>query len=196
MTAVRITHFTDPGCPWAYSASPDLAVLRWRYGTQLEWQLVTIGLAERHEQYVERGYTPLGSAAGQLGFRRFGMPFSPTIRGRPMATSLGCRTIVAARLLDPGNEYAVFRALQFTWFTTDALMDTVSGVELALARVPEVDGAALVAATESDAVLAAYAADRAHARTAAGTPTEAQGKSASSDGPVRYTAPSLVLRQD
>ena len=30
--AISVTHFTDPGCPWAYSASPALAVLHWRYG--------------------------------------------------------------------------------------------------------------------------------------------------------------------
>ena len=40
----------------------------------------------------------------------------------------------------------------------------------------------------------AFAADRAEARTAAGTPTEFQGKSATTpDGEVRYTAPSLVF---
>ena len=32
---VSVTHFTDPGCPWAWSASPALAALRWRYGDQL-----------------------------------------------------------------------------------------------------------------------------------------------------------------
>ena len=32
MAKVEVTHFSDPGCPWAYSASPALAVLRWRYG--------------------------------------------------------------------------------------------------------------------------------------------------------------------
>lgn len=40
----------------------------------------------------------------------------------------------------------------------------------------------------------AYEADRALARTAAGTPTEWQGKAAATDGPVRSTAPSLVFR--
>ena len=43
---IRVTHFTDPGCPWAYSAAPALAALRWRYGDQLDWDLVTIGLTE------------------------------------------------------------------------------------------------------------------------------------------------------
>ena len=52
-------------------------MLEWRYGDQLEWRLVLIGLTERAEQYVERGYTPLKSARGYASrFRRYGMPFS------------------------------------------------------------------------------------------------------------------------
>ena len=42
-------------------------------------------------------------------------------------------------------------------------------------------------------VLAAYETDRARARTAAGSPTEFQGRAANTDGAVRYTAPSLVF---
>lgn len=48
-------------------------------------------------------------------------------------------------------------------------------------------------ANDTPAVLAAYEADRARARTAAGSPTESQGRSADSDGSVRYTAPSLIF---
>jgi len=28
--ALRATLYTDPACPWAYSATPALTVLRWR----------------------------------------------------------------------------------------------------------------------------------------------------------------------
>ncbi len=195
MARVDVIHFTDPGCPWAYSASPALAVLRWRYGDQLQWRLVTIGLTETGEQYEARGYKPVRSAIGHMGFRRFGMPLGPTVRMRLMGTARGCRAIVATRLLAPDREEAVFRALQFGWFTTDALMDTVAGIEAALQRVGGLDPGAILSAIESDAVTDAYEADRVEARTAAGTPTEAQGKAAATDGPVRYTAPSLVLRQ-
>ena len=38
---------TDPACPWAYSEIPALTVIRWRYGAQLDWRLVTIGLTEQ-----------------------------------------------------------------------------------------------------------------------------------------------------
>jgi 2-hydroxychromene-2-carboxylate isomerase len=191
---ISAVHFTDPGCPWAYSASPELAVLRWRYGDQLDWRLVAIGLAETASQYEARGYTPVASAQSRLRFRRFGMPLTAEVRMRLMGTARGCRAIVATRLLHPGREDAVFRALQFGWFTSDALMDTVAGIEAALARVEGIDVDAVLRAIESDAVTEAYEADRAEARTAAGTPTEWQGKSAATDGPVRYTAPSLVFR--
>src|SRR3954449_12006697 len=73
---LQVTHFSDPGCPWAYSASPAFAVLRWRYGGQLEWRHVLIGLTEDAEQYVRRGYTPVRSAVGYQRFRRFRMPFA------------------------------------------------------------------------------------------------------------------------
>src|SRR3954452_16896369 len=93
-SSVQILHFTDPGCPWAYSASPAIAVLRWRFGAQLDWRLVTIGLAERADDYAARGYDPLMSALGRLSFRRFGMPMAPEARTRLMGTARGCRAIV------------------------------------------------------------------------------------------------------
>ena len=34
--AVCITEFTDPGCPFAYSAEPVRARLRWLYGEHIE----------------------------------------------------------------------------------------------------------------------------------------------------------------
>jgi hypothetical protein len=42
----------------------------------------------------------------------------------------------------------------------------------------------------------AYERDCAEARTAAGSASELQGKTAASDGPVRYTAPSVVFERE
>ena len=192
---LAVTHFTDPGCPWAYSASPALAVLRWRYGAQLSWRLVTIGLTEQAEQYVRRGYTPAGSARGLQRFRRYGMPLAPDPKARVSATAPMCRAIHAARLQSPGREEAVFRALQFAHFTTTLVLDEPESIRTALSGVRGVDADAVVAALFDEAVTAAYEADRAEARTAAGTPTEFQGKHAQTDGPVRYTAPSLIFER-
>ena len=56
-----------------------------------------------------------------------------------------------------------------------------------------IDLDAAIAAIDTPAVEEAYQRDRAEARSAAGSPTQLQDKHATSDGPVRYTAPSLVF---
>src|SRR3954471_18175549 len=139
---LQVTHYSDPGCRWAYSASPALAVLRWRYGDQLTWRNVVIGLTEDAQQYVRRGYTPVRSAIGYQRFRRFGMPFAVQPRARVVATSRACRTIVAVRRAAPDRELAAFRALQFAWFTTPLLLDEDQAIAAALETVPGIDAAA------------------------------------------------------
>jgi 2-hydroxychromene-2-carboxylate isomerase len=193
---ISATHFSDPGCPWAYSESPALAVLYWRYGAGIDWRLVTIGLTESGEQYERRGYTPAMSARGYRSFRRYGMPFATKPRRRIPGTSRACRAIVATRLSDPEREYAAFRALQFGWFTTDLVLDEDADIAAALSRVAGLDVDAVVGAIDDPAVVAAYEADRAEARSAAGGPTEFQDKAANTDGRVRFTAPSVVFEAD
>jgi 2-hydroxychromene-2-carboxylate isomerase len=171
-------------------------VLRWRYGSQLQWRLVTIGLTERADQYVKRGYTPAKSARGYLKFRRYGMPFATEPRPRVAGTGTACRAIVATRLRDPQREDAVFRALQFGWFTTPLVLDEAADLEIALRRVEGLDVRAILAALHDPEVESAYEADRAEARTAEGGPTHFQGKAASTDGPVRFTAPSIVFESN
>src|SRR5690349_20011554 len=126
---IKATLYTDPGCPWAYSENPALAVLRWRYGLQLDWRLVVIGLTESADQYVARGLTPLRRALGHLFFRRYGMPFAPVPKARLTATARACRAIIAARLTHPGREWDVLRALQLANFTTPMLLDDEQQIE-------------------------------------------------------------------
>jgi protein-disulfide isomerase-like protein with CxxC motif len=196
MPTIDVTHFSDPGCPWAYSARPAHAVLNWRYGEQLRWRLVMIGLTEHAEQYVQRGYTPGSRLLNDREFRdERGMPFSLDLKARVAGTSRACRTVVTARLRDPALEEPVFRALQFTQFTTPLLIDEDADLALAL-NDHGLPGDELVAAIDDPAVVEAYERDRAEARTAEGSPTESQGKAAQTDGPVRYTAPSLIFELD
>lgn len=194
---ITATLHTDPGCPWAYSAVPALRVLDWRYGDALEWRLVMIGLTEEAGQYLARGYTPAGQTMGNLAFRdRFGMPFALAPKPRVAATGRGCRAVVAARLTDPGSEWRALRALQIANFTSPLLLDDDALVAAALRGVEGVDADAIVARLDDPVVEEAYQRDRAEARSAAGGPAELQGKTAATDGPVRYTAPSLVLERD
>ena len=191
---IEVTFISDPGCPWGYSASPSLAALQWRYGPRLRWRLVTIGLAEDASGYEARGYDPIMMGQRMEMFRQFGMPFTVGPRARRTGTGRACRAIQAVRLLSPGDELTAFRALQFGWFTTRMLMDEDDNIATALGRVPGLDVPAVMGMLDDPAVEAAYQADKAEARTAAGSPTEFQGKAANTDGAVRYTAPSLIFR--
>lgn len=194
MPPLHVTHFTDPGCPWAWSASPALSVLQWRYGRQLEWRHVLIGLTEVGAEYDRRGYTPQRQALGYRSFRDRGMPFTTEPRRRIHGTGQMCRVVVAARLQDPALEWPVLRALQLAQFTTALDLEDHDALRDALAWLPGVDGDALVDAITDPAVEAAYQADRAEARQAEGGATQFQDKHAvTPDGEVRYTAPSVLF---
>ena len=194
---ITATLYSDPACPWAYSESPALRVVEWRYGDQLDWKLVVVGLTESSEQYAKRGYTPVRGALGQLHFRRrYGMPFSPAPKARLSATARACRAVVAARLAHPGTEWAVFRAIQLANFTGPLVLEDDEMLRDVLSEVPGVDAEAIVAALDSPEVTAAYEADKAETRKAAGSAAELQGKTATTDGPVRFTAPSIVFQSN
>ena len=190
---IRATLYTDAACPWAYSASPALRVLEWRFREQLEWRLVVIGLRDRPST---ASYDPARAARRYSVFRdRYGMPFALTAKERAAATGRGCRAVVAARLLDPGSEWRVLRALQLGNFTTALLLDDDERIRATLREVPGLDADVIVARLDHEEVTQAYEADKAEARRAAGTAADAQGKASTSDGPVRFTAPSLVFEQ-
>jgi predicted DsbA family dithiol-disulfide isomerase len=200
-TRIKATLFSDPSCPWAYSASPALRVIEWRYGDQIDWDLVLIGLSEDPSRYARSGHTALRMAQGQIEFRdRYGMPFGGVCKPRLSASARACRAVIAARLRDPGSEWAVFRALQLANFNTPLLFDEDDELQAMLGAAagvdpatPGVDPAALVAAVDAPEVLAAYEGDKRRARSAASTPAALQGKTANSDGSERYTAPSVIF---
>jgi hypothetical protein len=121
------------------------------------------------------------------------MPFQITPKARLSATSPGCRAVVSTRLTAPELEGAALRELQYAQFTTTGTLDDPATLRSALERVDGLDADAVVDHIDDEAVVAAYEADRAKARSAAGSPTEFQGKAANTDGSVRYTAPSLVF---
>ncbi len=153
---IEATLYSDPACPWAYSESPAIRVIEWRYREQLRWELVVIGLTEDASQYIARGYTPLRGALGQLRFRRYGMPFSPAPKPRISATARACRAIVAARLAHPGSEWQVYRAIQLANFTTPLVLEDDEQLRAVLADVPGVDADQVIAELDSPEVTAAY----------------------------------------
>ena len=197
MNPITTWYFNDPGCPWGYSARPALARLRWRYGDQLDWRLVMIGLTEDPSRYEARGYTPARAATGNRGYQeRFGMPFASAVKPRMWATSRACRAIVAAREQSPELGTAALHALQLMQFTTAGLLDDDEALRGALESVEGLDAAAAVARIDDPALIEIYEEDRARARTADGRPIHLQDRHAEADGVVRYTAPSVIFEKD
>jgi protein-disulfide isomerase-like protein with CxxC motif len=197
VTAIDVTYFCDPGSPWGYAASPQLALLRYRYGEELRFRLVVVGLWETSAEREAIGYERVGTAQGSRLFRRFGMPFSTAPRPRVLGSGRPCRAVVAARLRQPGREHDVLRALQFAYFTTSLMVDTDDGIAEALEAVAELDAGAIVGALDDPDVAEAYTADRGEARTAAGSPSEFIGSAVPDAGgeAVRYTPPTLIFEQ-
>ncbi len=194
MSAIDVTLFTDPTCPWAYSELPAFRVLEWRYDDQLDWRLVMVGLSE---EVNPSGMTPLERSRSWARFRgRYGMPFTAAPKARRTFSGRASRLIVAARLLAPGSEWRVLRALQLAYFTTPLLPDDDAQLADALRGLPGVDADALVAAIADPAVEEAYQADKLETRTAEGSAAELQGKTRITDGPVRFTAPSLTFARN
>ena len=124
MTEVRITEFTDPGCPWAYSSEPTRRRLDWLYGEGLEWRIRLVVLAESREEQLEKGFTPEKMSASFKDIAAdHGMPIDTRIRDDVSATAPACRAVIAARLNAPEYERQLLRCLRVDYFAGSMLDD-------------------------------------------------------------------------
>jgi predicted DsbA family dithiol-disulfide isomerase len=103
---LRIELFTDPACPFAFSAEPVRQRLRWHYGDGLEWTVRMIVLT-RDRGEAER----LAEGAPNLQ-RRFGMPIEPSPYSRPASSEPACLAVVATRRHVPERAEALLRCLR------------------------------------------------------------------------------------
>src|ERR1700761_6105758 len=104
MPELTITEYTDPGCPFAWSAEPARRRLDWLYGDQLRWELRLVGPADDPSVYENRGFPPERQSAS---FRRLSqehhMPMDTGLRPRMAATVPACRAVVAVRRHQAGR---------------------------------------------------------------------------------------------
>src|SRR3954464_6255835 len=103
---MEIELFTDPACPFAFSAEPVRQRLRWHYGEQLTWvtRMIVLTLEPGEDEKL---------AAGAPGLQRtFGMPIDPAPYPRTASSEPACRAVVATRVNAPGREEALLRRLR------------------------------------------------------------------------------------
>ena len=194
---VCVTEFTDPGCPWAWSAEPFRRRLQWLYGDALDWSRRMVVLADDGDDFLEKGFTPSKQARSFAAMARdHGMPIDTSERPRMAATAPACRAIVAARLRAPQSEDALLRAFRVRNFAGQLLDEPAT-----------LEGAACDAGLDPDELRAwmangeverALDEDRAVAREPMSAARVLDDKLANWSGGRRYTCPSyeIVRRSD
>jgi predicted DsbA family dithiol-disulfide isomerase len=182
---VSIELFTDPACPFAFSAEPVRQRLRWHYGDGLEWTVRMIVLT------LEPGEAEkLAEGAGGLQ-PKYGMPIDPAPYPRTASSEPACRAVVAARLHAPERAQLLLRRLRVR-VMMGGLLDDPALIDGAAADAG-IEPGALARWVRDGAVEAALQADIAAARDPIPAARALEHKLGGPADERRYTAPTYVI---
>lgn len=196
MNVLRITHYTDPYCPWAFSAEPHRRAAMWRHGDALRWHTRMVVLSESPQDYLSRGFGPeqLAPALAAIAAAH-GMPIDASVRTRMAATVVACRAVVAARrIAGAAAADRLLRALRVAALVDARLIDTAEVVADA-ARSAGLDPDALAAATADPATEVELRDDMAAARRPSREALAMDHKLAGPATERRYTCPSWEVER-
>ena len=190
---MQVIHYTDPGCPFAFSAEPIRLRLEWTYGDQLDWDTRMVVLASSPEEYGDRGLTPEKFAKGQGRLHeQHHMPFDATPKPRLWATRPACLAVVAARRHAPELEATLLRHLRVHGMSVGSGMWDDPATIAAAARDSGIDPDVLTTWMDEPESTHALEADMAGARSPLPAALAMDDKLApAEDGSRRYSAPSF-----
>jgi len=182
---LQISLFTDPACPFAFSAEPVRRRLRWHYGDGLTWNVRMIVLT------LEPGEAEKLAEGAPTLQRRHGMPIDPAPYPRPVSSEPACRAVVAARVNAPGTEEALLRRLRVRTMLGGLLddPDLIAGA----AREAGLDPDRLAEWCASEEVTLALGADITASRRPAPAADALDHKLGGPREERRYTAPSYEI---
>lgn len=187
MAVIEITHFTDPACPFAFSAEPVRWRLRWVFGDQLSWHTRLIALT-REPGEAER----LAEGAPNLQ-RIHGMPIDPAPYPRVASSEPACRAVVACRVHAPEAVEPLLRRLRIR-VMAGGLVDEPALLAAAASDVG-LDPTRLASWCSEQAVADELERDVAAARSPASAARSLDHKLGGPRHERRYTAPSYELRR-
>jgi len=184
---LEITHFTDPACPFAFSAEPARWRLRWHYGDQLRWttRLIVLTLEEGEAEKLAAGAPNLQ--------RMYGMPIDPAPYPRPSSSEPACRAVVAARVHAPEALDLLLRRLRVRRMLGGLLDDPA--LIAAAAEDAGLDPAQLERWCATPEVEAELQADIAVSRTPSRAARALDHKLGGPRSERRYTAPSYEIER-
>jgi 2-hydroxychromene-2-carboxylate isomerase len=184
---IEIALFTDPACPFAFSAETVRLRLLWLYGEGLRWRPRMIVLSREEGE----GEKLAGGAPGLQ--RKYGMPLDPAGHQRPFSTEEASLAYVATRLNAPDQAEALLRRLRVLTMLGE-LPDEPAVLDAA-AREVGLDPAAVRGWGEREDARAALEEDAAAARSPAPAALALDHKLSGPAGERRYSAPSYELRR-
>ncbi len=193
MSKVTVRVFTDPTCPWAYSAEPTRWRLNWLYGDQLSWETVMIVLSGYQAETSSITPEQIAHYFGILR-ERFGMPIDDSVRPRLAQSIEACRMVVAVRRKAPEVVDAFLRQLRIANMS-GKLMDE-QGVLDEAATQAGLKAADVATWAQEDATETELNRDAEAARTPTKVGMAFRHKlSETSTGRMRYSAPSYQFIQ-
>lgn len=189
---VVITEYTDPACPWAFSAEPFRRRLNWLYGEQIAWEVRMVGLSDGSGAPK---FTPeMLSEAYKKVSREHKMPIDTRVRERMAASVPACRAVVATRLNGSYDQMRrLLRRLRVRSFSGELLdaPETIDGA----ARDAGLDVQDLHRWIDDPATQAALDEDMAAAREPLPAARVLDAKLANWSGGRRYTCPSYEIQR-
>ncbi len=179
---LEVTHYTDPACPFAFSAEPTRLRLRWHYGEQLVWRtrMIVLTLEPGEAEKLAEGAPGLQ--------RKYGMPIDPAPYPRTASSEPACRAVVAARVHAPEEAEPLLRRLRVRTMV-GGLLDDPDLIAGAASDVG-LDPAQLANWCETEAVESELQADIAAARAPTAAARALDHKLGGPREHRRYTAPS------
>ena len=196
MERVKVTIYTDPGCPFGFNAQRQELQMLWHYGEKLDVTRMMIVLTEKSSSYEERGLKPEMVVANAKRLRAsYGMPMLTEPRDRLAATIQACRAYVGARVHGDARADLLLRALRRRAFSLGQALDeleTIYGAGQDSGIAPEELDSWLADEFVERALREDMAATRAPLPEALALPQ----RLSRSDGGLRYSTASAVFERD
>jgi predicted DsbA family dithiol-disulfide isomerase len=191
---LMITIFTDPTCPFAYSAEPTRWRLKWLYGDQISWQTSMIVLSGYNGETSPM--TPERISGSRANLRDLhGMPMDIQPAPRVPQSILACRNYIAVRRHAPELAEKFLQNLRIATMSNELIDEQKVLDKIIDATGLDCKEAALwIAEPETEIALAKDAEAARHPGTQAIHFTHKL--STTSTNRVRYPAPSYIFSID
>lgn len=191
--SVEITEYTDPTCPWAYSAEPFRHRIGWLYEGNVSWEPRLVVLADSAAAQAERGMTAerVAELEAQIAHQHR-MPIDTRQRPYVPGSRDACLAIVATRVHgDRARTRRLLRKLRIRHFSGELIDDAAT---IRAAAADSGIGAELDDWIRDPEVEAELEADRESARAPIPAAKVLDHKLANWSGGRRYSCPSYEIK--